>query len=130
MVLGSRVLGNPLPGSLTAMQRFGNWLCTRLIAMAWDIRFTDLGPLRILRREALDRLNLRGRTYGWTVEMQARAARLRFRVCELLVHYSPRLHGRSKISGTIFNSLRAGTRILWTILRSWLTPLLSPTPNF
>jgi glycosyltransferase involved in cell wall biosynthesis len=129
MVLGSRVLGKPEPGSLTAMQRFGNLLSTRLIAMVWRVHYTDLGPLRILRRKALDRLNLRDRTYGWNVEMQARAAQLRFRVCELPVRYSRRLRGRSKISGTILGSARAGVRILWTILCCWLAPLPSPSPD-
>lgn len=123
MVLGSRVLGSAEPGSLTPMQRFGNWLSTRLIALVWQVKFTDLGPMRILRRDSLDRLSLRDRSFGWNVEMQARAAQLGFRVCELPVDYRRRLHGRSKISGTIAGSLRAGIKILWTILRCCLTPL-------
>ena len=129
MVVGSRVLGNPEPGSLTAIQRFGNWLSACLITLAWGVRFSDLGPLRILRRDSLDRLSLRDRTFGWNVEMQARAAQLHFRVCELPVNYRRRLHGHSKISGTIFGSLRAGTRILWTILRCWLAPLPAPSSD-
>lgn len=123
MVLGSRVLGRPEPGSLTAMQRFGNWLSTRLIAMAWKVHFTDLGPLRIVRRNSLARLDLRDRTFGWNVEMQARAAQLGLRVCELPVQYNRRAHGRSKISGTISGSVRAGLKILWTILRCGIVPL-------
>jgi len=122
MLLGSRVLGNPEPGSLTPLQRFGNWLSTRLIAMVWRVRYTDLGPLRILRRSSLLQMNLRDRTYGWNVEMQARAAQLGFRVCELPVRYGRRLHGHSKISGTVQGSLRAGIKILWTILRCCLMP--------
>jgi glycosyltransferase involved in cell wall biosynthesis len=129
MVLGSRVLGSPQPGSLAPMQRFGNWLSTRLIAMAWHVHFTDLGPLRILRRDSMSRLEIQDRTFGWNVEMQARAAQLRFRVCELPVHCRRRLEGRSKISGTIFGSFRAGIRILWTIFRCWLVPLRPPSPD-
>lgn len=125
MVLGSRVLGNPEPGSLTALQRFGNWLSTRLITLAWHVDFTDLGPMRILRRDALDRARISDRTFGWNVEMQARAAQLRFRLCELPVHYRRRLHGQSKISGTVIGSFRAGIRILWTILRCCLVRLPS-----
>jgi glycosyltransferase involved in cell wall biosynthesis len=123
MVLGSRVLGNPEPGSLTPLQRFGNWLSTRLIAMVWHFRFTDIGPMRIVRRDSLARLNMRDRTFGWTVEMQARAAQLGLRVSELPVRYRRRLHGRSKISGTLFGSVRAGVKILWTILLCCLLPL-------
>ncbi|MEJ2007293.1 MAG: glycosyltransferase family 2 protein [Acidobacteriota bacterium] len=127
MVLGSRVLGNPEPGSLTPMQRFGNWLSTSLIALIWHVKFTDLGPMRILRRESLDGLSLRDRSFGWNVEMQARAAQLGLRVREIPVDYRRRLRGRSKISGSVLGSLRAGTKILWTILRCCLAPLASST---
>ena len=125
MVLGSRIMGNPEPGSLMPLQRFGNWLSTLLIAMIWQVRFTDLGPMRVVRRDSLERLDLRDRTFGWTVEMQARAAQLRLRVCDVPVHYHRRVHGRSKISGTVFGSLRAGVKILWTILRCCIFPLRS-----
>ena len=123
MVLGSRVMGNPEPGSLSSLQKFGNWLSTGLIAMIWQVDFTDLGPMRVVRHDSLARLDLRDRTFGWTVEMQARAAQLRLRVCEVPVNYHRRAHGRSKISGTVLGSLRAGGRILWTILRCCLLPL-------
>ena len=123
LVLGSRAMGNPEPGSLTSLQKFGNWLSTRLIATIWQVGFTDLGPMRVVRRDSLARLDLRDRTFGWTVEMQARAAQLRLRVCEIPVHYHRRAHGQSKISGTVLGSLRAGGRILWTILRCCIFPL-------
>jgi glycosyltransferase involved in cell wall biosynthesis len=129
LVMGSRVLGNPEPGSLTALQRFGNWLSTHLIAMVWHVRFTDLGPMRIVRRDSLARLKMRDRTFGWTVEMQARAAQLGLRVCELPVRYSKRLYGRSKVSGTVLNSIRAGARILWTILLCCLLPPRVSSPK-
>lgn len=129
LLLGSRVLGRPEAGSLTALQSFGNWLSTRLIAMIWHVRFTDLGPMRILRRDALVRLEMRDRTFGWNVEMQARAAQLHLKVCELPVAYRKRRHGQSKISGTIWGSLRAGMKILWTILRCCLAPLPAVRPG-
>jgi glycosyltransferase involved in cell wall biosynthesis len=122
LVLGSRLMANPEPGSLTELQQFGNWLSTRLIEMIWQVRFTDLGPMRVVRRTSLERLALRDRTFGWTVEMQARAAQLRLRSCEVPVHYHRRAHGRSKISGTVIGSLRAGVRILWTILHCCIFP--------
>jgi len=119
MIIGSRVLGNPEPGSLTLLQRFGNWLATLLIRKIWHVSFTDLGPMRILSRPALERLNLQDHDFGWNVEMQAKAARLRLRVTETPVKYFRRRHGKSKISGTLQGSLRAGAKILLTVYRCW-----------
>ncbi len=119
LVIGSRVLGNPRPGSLTALQRFGNWLSTLLIRWLWHVSFTDLGPMRMVSREALRALQPHDRDFGWNVEMQANAARLRLRVCEIPVSYRCRAAGRSKISGTLLGSARAGIKIMWTIYRCW-----------
>ncbi|HUY15181.1 MAG TPA: glycosyltransferase family 2 protein [Terriglobia bacterium] len=119
LVLGSRLLGKAEPGALTPLQRFGNWLSTLLIRWIWGVKFTDLGPLRVIRRQALDRLRLEDRDFGWTVEMQARAAQLRLKVTEVPVHYRRRHSGQSKISGTLRGSFRAGVKILWTIYRCW-----------
>jgi glycosyltransferase involved in cell wall biosynthesis len=128
LVIGSRVSGNCESGSLTPLQRFGNWLATRLIRGIWHVAFTDLGPMRILGREALAKLNLRDRNFGWNVEMQAMAARLNLRVAEVPVSYHRRRLGKSKISGTIWGSLRAGVKILWTIYHCWRAPLSPPGP--
>ena len=119
LVIGSRVAGKSEPGSLTPLQRFGNWLTTLLIRAIWGVRFTDLGPLRMISREALRRLDLRDRNFGWNVEMQAKAARLQLRVTEIPVAYRRRRFGRSKILGTVWGSLRASVKILWTIYRCW-----------
>jgi len=129
MVMGSRVLGSAEKGSLAPMQRFGNWLTTRLIALFWKVHYTDLGPLRLLRRDALERLKLRDRTFGWNVEMQAKAAQLGLKTCEIPVRYRCRRQGRSKISGSISGSVRAGAKILWTIYRCWRDPLPSTAPD-
>lgn len=114
LVIGSRVLGTREPGALLPQARFGNWLATRCILLFFGRRFTDLGPLRAIRREALDRLGMRDRDYGWTVEMQVRAARDGLRTCEVPVRYRRRV-GRSKITGTLRGSVRAGWKILATI---------------
>ncbi len=119
LVLGSRVLGNPQPGSLTPLQRFGNWVSTLLIRWLWHVAFTDLGPMRMVSRRALDALRLQDPDFGWNVEMQARAASLRMRVQEIPVSYRRRASGRSKISGTLTGSVRAGLKIIWTIYRCW-----------
>jgi len=114
--LGSRVAGVADRGSLTPQQRFGNWLATHLIALRWRVRYTDLGPLRALRWSALQSLDMQDRTWGWTVEMQIKTARDGIRVVELPVRYHKRI-GTSKISGTVMGSVRAGVKIIGTILR-------------
>ena len=101
-------------GALTPQQRFGNALACLLIRLIWGVRYTDLGPFRVIRRDALARLGMRDETWGWTVEMQVRAARLGLRVAEVPVGYRRRI-GTSKISGTLSGTIRAGWKILWVI---------------
>lgn len=114
--LGSRVLGTAERGALMPQQRFGNWLATTLIALRWRVRYTDLGPLRALRWKTLTSMNMIDRTWGWTVEMQIKAARDGVYVLEVPVRYRRRI-GVSKISGTVMGSIRAGITIIATILR-------------
>ena len=116
LVLGSRTRGCPQPGSLTPQQRFGNWLSTAIIRLIYGHTYTDLGPFRAIRREALSRLDMQDRTYGWTVEMQVKALQRGLKVVEIPVSYRPRL-GRSKVSGTLSGTVKAGFKILWTIAR-------------
>jgi len=111
MVIGSRVLGHNEPGSLTPQQRFGNWLATTLIRLIWSQRFTDLGPFRAISRRALLQLDMQDRDFGWTVEMQIKAAEHRLISLEVPVRYRKRI-GHSKISGTLLGTVRAGTKIL------------------
>jgi glycosyltransferase involved in cell wall biosynthesis len=103
-------------GALTPQQRFGNWLATRLISRLYHHRYTDLGPFRAIRRDLLDRIAMRDRRYGWTVEMQIRALQLAARVVEVPVHYRRRV-GKSKISGTVTGVIKAGWWIVYTILK-------------
>ena len=121
LVIGSRVRGKPARGSLTPQQRFGNWLACRLIRFFWGASFTDLGPFRAIRRETLQSLNMTDRKFGWTVEMQIKAARAAVKTLEVPVSYRPRI-GQSKISGTLMGSIKAGTGILGMIARSALEP--------
>lgn len=116
LVIGSRILGGAARGSLTPQQVFGNWLATRLIGIIWGERFTDLGPFRAIRSEALDALAMADRDYGWTVEMQVKAAKAGLRCAEVPVRYRKRI-GTSKISGTVRGTVKAGTKILSVIAR-------------
>lgn len=112
-VLGSRV-AKALPGSFTPQQRFGNWLSTRLLRVFYGHRFTDLGPFRAITCSALKQLRMKDRGMGWTVEMQLKGLRHKLRILEVPVSYRPRI-GKSKISGTISGSFRAGCKILYLI---------------
>lgn len=116
MCLGSRTTGLADAGSLTPQQRFGNWLSTRLISLIWGVHYTDLGPLRAVRWDVLERLEMQDRTWGWTVEMQIKIAMHGISFLEIPVRYRRRI-GQSKISGTVVGSVRAGYKILTTIAR-------------
>lgn len=114
LVIGSRTLGPCEAGALTPVQRWGNRLSCWLIDHLWYFRYTDLGPFRAIRADALGLLRMDDRTYGWTIQMQIRAIRAGLRVLEVPVDYRRRI-GRSKISGTISGAVRAGVTILRTI---------------
>lgn len=116
LVIGSRALGQRQRGSMTPQQVFGNWLATRLMDWLYDVRFTDLGPFRAIRFDSLLALDMRDQTYGWTVEMQLKAAKLGLRCREVPVRYRRRI-GHSKISGTLKGTVLAGYKILSTIFR-------------
>ncbi|HEX8656001.1 MAG TPA: glycosyltransferase family 2 protein [Hymenobacter sp.] len=118
LVIGSRALGERERGALLPQQRFGNWLATRLLRLRYGGHFTDLGPFRAIGAPALLGLQMADKTYGWTVEMQIKAARQGLRTVEVPVRYRRRI-GTSKVSGTVRGTLGAGYKILWTIYRYW-----------
>ncbi len=108
-------------GAMTLVQNFGNAFATYLIYLGWGFRFHDLGPLRFIRRQALESLKMRDRNYGWTVEMQIRAIEHGLRIKEIPMNYLPRQGGQSKISGTISGTIKAGSKILWTVFYYYLS---------
>ncbi len=120
LAIGSRVTGTAEPGALTPVQRFGNALSCLLVRAVWGVRFTDLGPFRAVTWAALERLQMTDPDFGWTVEMQVRAARLGLRCVEVPVAYRRRRGGQSKIAGTVRGSFQAGSKILLTIGREAL----------
>lgn len=120
LVLASRTLVPGEPGALTPVQRFGNRLSCRLIAALWGVRFTDLAPCRAARLGTLRALDMQATGFGWTVEMQIRAARRGLRVREIPSRYRRRRRGRSKVSGRAVGALGAGVAILATIARELL----------
>lgn len=126
LVIGSRATGARERGSLTPQQLFGNWLATTLIRLIWRARYTDLGPFRAIRSTALARLAMADRNYGWTVEMQIKAAEVKLRSTEVPVSYRRRI-GVSKVSGTIKGSVMAGYKILLIIGRHAIRPRMKPS---
>ena len=122
LVIGSRMLGDREPGALPPHTLFGNWLAGRILTLLYGQPSTDLGPFRAIRLSALQRLQMSDRGYGWTMEMQAKAARLRLPTLEIPVPYRRRI-GRSKITGSLRASAKAAVVILSTAFRLlWWRP--------
>lgn len=116
LVIGSRALGNMEQGAMMPQQIFGNWLATTLIRLFYKYEFTDLGPFRAIRYSHLMEINMQDKDFGWTVEMQVKAAKMGMRCKEVAVQYRKRI-GVSKVSGTIKGTILAGHKILWTIFK-------------
>jgi len=116
MVIGSRARGHQEGGALSPQQRVGNAIACRALRLLYGVRYTDLGPFRAIRWEILQALRMQDRNYGWTVEMQIKAARHGVAYREVPVSYRQRI-GVSKVSGTTRGSLGAGAKILWLLGR-------------
>ncbi len=116
LTIGSRALGIKEKGSMTPQQIFGNWLATTLIKLFYGVKFTDLGPFRAIKYDSLMTIGMQDRTYGWTVEMQLKAAKLNLLTLDVPVNYRQRI-GVSKVSGTIKGTLGAGYKIIYTIFK-------------
>ncbi len=116
LVIGSRVLGRRERGALLPQARAGNLVACTLIRLLYGHRYTDLGPFRAIRWDALEALAMSDPDFGWTAEMQVKALRHGLRVVERPVSYRKRV-GVSKITGTFKGTALAGYKILWTVLR-------------
>jgi len=128
LVLGSRVQGGADMRAMLPQAWFGNRLACGLMRLLFRARYTDLGPFRAIRVRALRHLAMRDPGFGWTIEMQLKAHSAGLRVAEVPVRYRART-GRSKITGTLSGTLRAGAKILGWILVWRLTPRRS-LPRF
>lgn len=116
LVIGSRALGTREKGSMTPQQIFGNWLATSLLRLFYKVDFSDLGPFRAIKYEKLMQIGMQDKTYGWTVEMQLKAAKYKLKCTEVPVNYRQRI-GFSKVSGTVKGTIMAGYKIIWTIFK-------------
>ena len=116
-VIGSRTREHRESGSMNFHQVLAGYMVGFFLRILYGVRSTDMGPFRAIHRGALERLGMREETYGWTLEMQMRAARAKVRTLEVPVDYRRRAGGRSKIAGTVRGSFLAATRILATLVR-------------
>ena len=116
LVIGSRALGQLEKGAMMPQQIFGNWLATNLIKLFYKYSFTDLGPFRAIKFQKLLDIEMNDPDFGWTVEMQVKAAKYQLKCSEVPVTYRKRI-GVSKVSGTIRGTILAGHKILWTIFK-------------
>jgi glycosyltransferase involved in cell wall biosynthesis len=117
LVLGSRTLGEQEPGSVSAHQRWGNRLVVGLLGVLTGVHLSDFGPFRAVRAGALRRLEMSHPTYGWPIEMVAKAIRQGLRIVEVPVRSRPRMSGESKVTGTVWGSLLAGYHLTVTAIR-------------
>jgi len=115
-VIGARIKRLREQGSMTPQQVFGNWLATFLMKIMFRAKFTDLGPFRAIKYDKLLALNMKDKTYGWTVEMQLKAIIQKLSYIEIPVKYRNRI-GVSKVSGTVKGSIFAGIKILGWIFK-------------
>ncbi len=116
LVIGSRMTGERTPGAMLPQAIFGNKLACFLIKLFWGYSFTDLGPFRAVKMNAYQKMNMSDPTFGWTVEMQVKAAKLKMQCTEVPVRYRKRI-GKSKVTGTISGTFKASTKILYTIFK-------------
>ena len=114
LVLGARKLAGRHPVPAAA----GTRLVARFVAWRWRVAISDFGPLRAIRVDLLRSLDMQDRAFGWPVEMVVKAAARGARILEVLVSHAPRLAGRSKVSGTLLGTVRAGYAFLSVALRS------------
>ncbi len=117
-VIGSRLRGQREPGSMLPSQIFAGHFVAMLLRILHGARYTDMGPFRAIRRSSLEQLNMTEMTYGWNLEMQAKAARKGLRIQEIAVDYRCRQGGLSKVSGNVSASLKTAARILAVLLRT------------
>ena len=120
-VMGSRLRGSREAGSMTPQQIVAGWLAGALLRLTYGVRFTDMSPFRALYLDRLRSLNMTETTYGWNLEMQMRAAALRWRIVEIPVDHRCRRGGVSKVSGNLIAGLHAGWKIVTTFLRLAMT---------
>jgi glycosyltransferase involved in cell wall biosynthesis len=105
---------------------FGLGIWAGMLGGRW---FTDLGPLRLIDRDLLERIAPQEMTFGWTIEAQIAAAKCGAKICEIPVRERPRLGGRQKVSGVSWHRTFAiGCQIVAAGFRTWMNYRSSAEP--
>jgi glycosyltransferase involved in cell wall biosynthesis len=112
LVLGVRRRGTPGYARMTSSQRFGNWFAPMLMRHFFRANYTDMPSFKVAKRSVYDRIKLRDRDYGFTIEFLIAAHDQGIRAVEVPIAYQARQAGVSKVSGSIKASVIAGIRIL------------------
>lgn len=90
-MIGSRSRGVRERGSMSAHQLVAGYAIGAAVRLLYGVCYTDMGPMRAIRRNALLRLGMREMTYGWNLEMQMRAARAGLRIIEVPIAHRRRV---------------------------------------
>jgi len=117
LTVGSRISHRSEQGAIPPQARLGNWLVSHMISLLYAAQIHDIGSFRAIRSEKLAALNMHEMTFGWPVEMLVKAARARYHILEIPIHYRRRSHGKSKVAGTVLGSIKAAYFMLSTTLR-------------
>ncbi len=114
--LGSRIAGESEPGSLFIHASLGNKFACLVMSLLYPgtFKFSDLGPMRVIKKSKLQELSMVDKNFGWTIEMQMKALKGNLEISEVPVSYKKRI-GKSKISGSIIGSLKASIKILYSM---------------
>jgi glycosyltransferase involved in cell wall biosynthesis len=121
-VIGSRLRGRREAGSMNFAQVWAGRIAGLMLNLVYGSRYSDMGPFRAIRYDALQQLGMQEETYGWNLEMQMRAARAKLRILEVPVDHHRRAGGRSKVSGNLAGTIRASGRIMLTFARVLMAP--------
>lgn len=119
-VMGSRIRGSRMPGSMTPQQLVAGWLAGKLLERAYRVEFTDMSPFRAMRVDRMRSLGMTEMTYGWNLEMQMRVAAKGLRVLEIPVDHRCRRGGQSKVSGNLRAGVQAAIKITGVFMRLML----------
>jgi dolichol-phosphate mannosyltransferase len=127
LVLGSRYVGGirvinwPL-GRLMLSRSAGKY-----VALVTGMPFTDpTGGYKCFRRRALQTVNLdeiRSNGYSFQIELTHRLWRQGYKIAEVPIIFTDRMHGQSKMAGGIVNEA------FWLVWRLWLQNGLRRSPR-
>lgn len=110
-VLGTRTQSEEGRKGLSPTSKIGNFLAGFFLNFLFRQKFTDLGPFRAIKWEQLESLGMVDTNFGWTIEMQVKAIRKKLKIKEIPVNYRFRFAGESKVTGNVWGSVKAFSKI-------------------